>query len=350
LYWYLSGASVPPLITTSPAGTSRADAGVLGLPTTSILVGLEEFGDEGLSGGRIELGRWFPDRGGWGVHLAFLGLQDAGDSFQSSGSEIPILARPFYSIEPASVGPNAELVAFPGELQGNVLVEAASSFESAELMWHWMVDRRHDRVIQLVAGYQYNGLDDDLLVADFKRVVGGSSGLAIGTTLSENDQFQTENSFHGIALGLLGSLRNCRATVDLGMRLALGNSRSNVHINGSTTASVPVPGGPNEVTTTAGGLLTQATNLGSYQSDSFAVAPELHFGLGYDLSHNSRLLLGYRFFYWSQVARAAEQIDLGVNLSQLDPGGLVGEPRPRFDLRLADFWAQGLSLGIDYRY
>jgi hypothetical protein len=50
------------------------------------------------------------------------------------------------------------------------------------------------------------------------------------------------------------------------------------------------------------------------------------------------------------VARAAEQIDPGVNLSQLDPSGLDGEPRPRFDLKQTDFWAQGVSVGVDYRF
>ena len=50
------------------------------------------------------------------------------------------------------------------------------------------------------------------------------------------------------------------------------------------------------------------------------------------------------------MARAAEQIDPAVNLSQLDPGGLVGEPRPQFHLKPNDFWAQGLSVGVDFRY
>ncbi len=350
LYWYLNGAYVPPLVTTSPVGTDRDDAGVLGLSTTSILVGNENFGGRGLAGGRIEFGSRFAHGGGLGWHVAYLGLQDAKDRFRFDGTITPILARPFFSVEPATFGPNADLAAFPDELEGNLSVDSLTSFEAAGLMFHWMLNKNPCRRLRLSAGYQYSGLEDRLVIADFKRVIGGSTGLAIGTTLTGIDHFRAENQFHGVALGWLSSARHRRASFDLGMQLALGNNRSRVRINGSTTASVPVLGGPDDVVTTVGGLLAQSTNIGFYEEDSFAVAPELQLGMGYDLNSHARLLLGYRFMYWSPVVRAADQIDPLVNLSQLDPDGLVGEPRPRFDPKLRDFWAQGLSVGIDCRY
>src|SRR5215831_18765845 len=39
LLWWMKGASLPPLITASPAGTPSTQAGVLGAPTTTVVFG-----------------------------------------------------------------------------------------------------------------------------------------------------------------------------------------------------------------------------------------------------------------------------------------------------------------------
>ena len=49
------------------------------------------------------------------------------------------------------------------------------------------------------------------------------------------------------------------------------------------------------------------------------------------------------------VARAGDQIDRMLNLSQLPPGPLDGAPLPRFDFHDSDFWAQGINLSLEYR-
>lgn len=350
LYWWFDGAAAPPLVTTSDPGTGRADAGILGLASTGLLLGNETIGDSGSSGGRIEFGRWFPSRGNLGWHVAYLGVGNVEDHTTFNSDSTAILARPFYNVEPGATGPNAELIALPGELEGNVSVLHSTSLDGFEFMFRQMLASGPKRRLQVVAGYQTNGLDDELSIRDFKRVIGAGSGLAIGTTLTESDRFETENQFHGAAVGVLASTRNCRWTMDLGMQLAFGTNRANVRINGSTTSSVPVAGGANSVATSPGGLLALGTNLGSYEKDAFAVIPQLHVGVGYDWNPRLRMLFGYHFLYWSQLARAAEQIDPGLNLSQLDPAGLNGEPRPQFNMRLTDFWAQGLNAGLEYRF
>ena len=45
---------------------------------------------------------------------------------------------------------------------------------------------------------------------------------------------------------------------------------------------------------------------------------------------------------------AGEQIDLGINPTQIPPGSLVGEARPIFPFRDSDFWAQGLHFGVEF--
>ncbi|MCA9220398.1 MAG: BBP7 family outer membrane beta-barrel protein, partial [Planctomycetales bacterium] len=59
---------------------------------------------------------------------------------------------------------------------------------------------------------------------------------------------------------------------------------------------------------------------------------------------------GYEFLFWSDVARPGSQIDLAVNDTQFDGGTLNGAARPRFPFEQGYLWAQGLNLGLDYRY
>ena len=68
----------------------------------------------------------------------------------------------------------------------------------------------------------------------------------------------------------------------------------------------------------------------------------------------ANLAVGLGQIYWKSVARPAQQIDRAVNPSQLPsifgPGQLVGTPRPTFVFRDTDFWAQGISFGLELRY
>ena len=54
---WAKGALLPPLLTTSPSGTDREDAGVLGEAETDLLLGGKRLYDQGRNGGRITFGR-----------------------------------------------------------------------------------------------------------------------------------------------------------------------------------------------------------------------------------------------------------------------------------------------------
>jgi hypothetical protein len=73
--------------------------------------------------------------------------------------------------------------------------------------------------------------------------------------------------------------------------------------------------------------------------------------LGYSISPNFRVFAGYSFLYWTEVARAGEQVNLRVDARQLPTraGPGVGVD-PQFILRTNDFWAQGVSVGLQLRY
>src|SRR5262245_5074691 len=58
LLWWSNGNPLPPLVTTSPVGTPRTEAGVLGTPGAEILFGGNTIDTGARSGGRMTLSRW----------------------------------------------------------------------------------------------------------------------------------------------------------------------------------------------------------------------------------------------------------------------------------------------------
>lgn len=346
LLWWITGYDVPPLITSSPAGTGLDLAGELGQPATDVLFGNRNL-DGGVDpGGRIRLGYWLDPCGTRGVEAAFFALTEKSSTFSAASPEVPILARPIFNVQPGSIGQDAEMVAFPELWDGSIQADSQTQLQGVDVLYRQVLCQDATRRVDWSAGYRYLGLDERLAISDFKRFVGTGTGLQVGTTIEEFDRFATQNDFHGGELGLTAELRRRRWTLEVLGKLAVGNNRSQVTINGSTTVTVPDP----DVATTPYGLLALPSNSGTYVRDVGTVIPELGITLGYQLTGGLRATVGYTLLYWSQVARPGDQIDLDVNLSQIQPGGLAGPARPEFIWTSTDVWAQGLSLGLDYRF
>jgi hypothetical protein len=57
--------------------------------------------------------------------------------------------------------------------------------------------------------------------------------------------------------------------------------------------------------------------------------------------------------YWNNVVRPGSQINNNINLSQsqsLGTGSLSGPATPAPLFNRTDFWAQGLTLGLEFRF
>ncbi|MCL4207713.1 MAG: BBP7 family outer membrane beta-barrel protein [Pirellulaceae bacterium] len=346
LMWWVEGMDTPALVTSSPAGTNRDVAGVLGQPTTSILYGGDGLIDTMRPGGRFTAGYWFDWARFHGVEATFLGLLSRDSSFQAQSSGDPILARPFTNVEPGFEGADAELVAFPGLLTGRIESQAESSLLGIEVLYRggwWQVGNRN---FDFLAGWRYLSLDESLRIRDFKTSISTDTLVPVGTTIDELDSFSAKNDFNGAELGMLAHTRRNNWSLEVLGKLAFGNTRSRVAIDGTTT--ITVPGEP--ASTTAAGLLAQETNIGTYQRDVFSVVPEFGLNLAYHMTPNVQARVGYTFIYWNRVARPGDQIDTLLNLSQLEPTGLVGPARPAFSWVESGLWIQGISLGLEGRF
>lgn len=128
------------------------------------------------------------------------------------------------------------------------------------------------------------------------------------------------------------------------MKMALGNNRSTVTIDGQTVNTVPAGGSA----TFVGGLLAQQTNIGRYERDAFGFIPELTITARRDVTCNLSISVGYNLMYWTATLRPGDQIDRQV--SQFPPEAPMGTQRPAFNFQSGSFWAQGLNLGLAYQF
>ena len=99
-----------------------------------------------------------------------------------------------------------------------------------------------------------------------------------------------------------------------------------------------------------GGLLALPTNIGRYEQDNFSTITELGVNLRRRLRYGLDFTFGYTFVYWSDVARAGDQIDFHVNKSQIPPLTFAGAQLPEPLFITEGFWAQGLHFGLEYNF
>lgn len=357
LLWSTSGNSIPALVTSSPAGTPPAQAGVIGQPGTSILFGDAWAPGTFRPGGRITVGYWLDPTQHDGIDAQYFQLADAvsqGTFTDQAGAVL--LARPYVDATtgtPASVllPPPNTLPADPALLARSITARQDTSFQGFDLLYRRSLccDLLHRR--WLVGGYRFLQLNDNLSVVDSSTVSTGSPGGFPSTSILSTDAFSAKTQFHGGEVGWIEKWWYERVGFQLLGKMALGGSFYDNDIGGSTVTAVTATSGATPTTTTtAGSVLAQPTNIGNYGSSSFAAVGELGASLDWAIWSQCRVSVGYTFLWWSQVGRAASLVDTSVNPTQFPPGTLSGPASPAYRLRTSDFWAQGLNLGLEYQF
>jgi hypothetical protein len=357
LYWWPSGMRTPPLVTTSAAGTARADAGVLGEPATRTLFGNEEINDQGMSGFRIRSGFWLDPSRTLGLEGEYFFLDQSDSQFSATSTGSPILARPFFD---ALNGQNtAALVAFPGVIRCSVDGGARTEFQSvgARLrvnLGEGSLECLDPSICNLggmagtgyrvdgLVGYRYFQLDDSIQITE--RSTSLRSNLPGSFVI--RDLFETKNEFHGGEVGMTYEVLNGPWVLDMLVKVAIGNNRQLVRANGQSDIT---EAGITE--TYNSGMLVQRSNRGEFEQNRFAMLPELGINLGYHLTPNWRATVGYSLLYLGGIVRAGDQIDLDLNPNLLPPevSPFAGPLRPQVLFRETDFWAHGLSVGLELR-
>jgi len=353
LLWWTRPANLPPLVTT---GTT-ASQGILGQPGTAVLFGGSAVDFGGQSGGRFTAGYWLNCDETVAVQgsLFFLGQQSVG--FNVNSNLFPVLARPFFEINPGpQMGEFRQLTAFPNLFTG------ALSASTATRLWGAEVDARCKGCcgtycdctyrIDWLAGVRYLELNDTLHVDEAIQFSPGVlPSLPSGGTGFVFDSFGTRNQFYGAQVGTDIQLRHERWSLNIKAKVAVGDTRETVNINGGQLLVNPGVG----TTSFQGGLLALPSNIGHFTRDEFGVVPEIGIQVGYNFTDHFRAFVGYNFLYWSDVLRAGDQVDRNIDVTQIPnfnaPGAVpVGQTRPAVLFRETSFWAQGLTVGVEWQY
>lgn len=351
LLWWTKNDQAPiPLATSGGAfGARTRPSGALGQPDTVVLA--DGSFDRGVfHGGRFTLGYTFDECNQRSIEVSgfFLGPQSA--DFLATAANAPVLTRPFFNVNEGRQF--VEFVSLPGNSAGSLRIESPSELWGIDVnlikKWCCGCDYR----IDLLVGFRHLNLRENLTIVEDIQFASGLADPFDGTRVLVQDSFATRNQFSGGQIGVQGAWQHGRFTFDGRVKLGLGVTRQTVTIDGF---QVFPPGTPN-VDTRPGGLLALNSNIGTYSRDRFSVVPEVGVGVGYDLAENVRVSLGYNFLFWSNVVRPGDQIDPNLDITRIPnfviPPGTqpLATPRPAVLFKDSDFWAQGLTFGLEFRY
>jgi hypothetical protein len=341
LLWFVrSDPSRFPLVTTD-TNPGTLLAGSSASPTTVPLAGGSNFDYHAFSGVRLGIGGWFDAEHTIGMDVTgfFLFRRTTGLTIASDNSGNPGLYIPAYNL---TLGREDSLVVADPALgfAGGVSVSSSLSLSGFQINGLYGLYHSESWNVNLLGGFRYLDLLESLGMTNV------STDLATGTTTAIGDLFETRNQFYGFALGTQILYTAGRFNAGLNAQVSLGNTHELVNIMGTT-----ISGG----TTTPGGFFAQPSNIGRHLRNSFTAIPELGVKVGYRITPGITLFAGYDLLEWSSVARAGDQIDRVLNLTQ-NPvlggtgGTLVGAARPTTLFNRSDFFAQGLTLGVEWKY
>ncbi len=131
LAWWTKGMTLPALVTTSPAGTPQAQAGVIGAEGTQVLFGDQDYFTDARLGGQFRIGGWLGQRRWVGLELDYTRLEDEQAEFLAASVGDQILARPFFNVGTNTLTSDSALVAYPNLLAGTIYIEVNSQFQMA---------------------------------------------------------------------------------------------------------------------------------------------------------------------------------------------------------------------------
>ncbi len=202
-----------------------------------------------------------------------------------------------------------------------------------------------------MVGFRYLDLRDTLSVTEDSTAVTTVPGVVnAGTRALVLDRFDTRNQFYGGQVGLNAEWRSGRWSVDARFKFALGGTNQSVDVEGRQRVIQPNGATQNFV----GGLYALSSNIGLQSQTRLSFVPEVGLKIGYDITDNIRVFIGYDLIYWSTVVRPGDQIDQSLDTNLIPNAGVVqpiaNQVRPRVPFHQSNFWAQGVNAGLEFKY
>jgi hypothetical protein len=364
LWWFKDGPLPFPFALTGDPTTNNP--GALNAGGQPILTGPGvDYGT--LSGVRVTAGGWLDSSGELGFEASGFWFPHQTKAYRATSDATgnPVLGLryldpPVNGVAPedifqASVPPGNPFGV--GPFSGSLAVVSRTQLWGTEFNAVACLARDCNLHLQALAGFRYADLSEDLSLQLQSTAVGAGTLTFLGNTLTApsavatSDSFRTRNQFYGGQVGLRGEYCLGAFFVAATTKVALGSNHESVNIEGSSSL-FPNPG---PIVTLPTGQFAEPSNIGRRTSDRFAVMPEAEIKIGYQINSCLRATVGYDFLYLSRVVRPGNQVDLIIDdrTNVVNPGFVPGTtnttfPRPLFNQ--TDFWAQGLTFGLEFRF
>ena len=272
-----------------------------------------------------------------------------------------MLGRPFFDINDGV--PGRQLTASPGinpgdvfKATGSIGINTNSDLQGAELNLRGLLWCGCNFNVTGLVGFRYLNLNDNLDITEhlliLKNIPTNPPNVPInaGDQITVSDQFHTRNQFFGGQVGAVADWHFGRWFVEGGLKIALGETLQSVDIDGFQR--ILMPGGG--VQTFKGGLYAVNSNIGHFSQSRFGVVPDATLRVGYNVTDNIRVFVGYDFLYWNSVLRPGDQIDQALDLNRVPNSGApfpaATQVRPVVPFRTSSYWATGVSAGVEFRY
>lgn len=402
LLWFTKGQPINyPLVTTS----APTDAGVLGAASTLILSGQRsDLGYNAINGFRLSSGFFGDADRRFGFQMTgFLterraNVQEFGSLKNLSG--IPTIARPFIDV----AGLQSTLVlSGPNFGPATVRVSTTNQTWGVEPVGVWNIYRaepgtRANWSLDFLAGYRFIQLKEELTIHSqtaLDNQIGlptfvnnppfgiitqtgvtiipaftSFGGVNVGgpALIDIRDNFRATNQFNGFVVGLKSEARYGMITTSAFGKIAIGSMHERVEISGMGSFFDSTGGSGGTIGNLAvfnsgtgggrgaayGGVLANASNIGTFIHDRFSYIPEVGGTVGIALTRGLTGYMGVNLLYFPDVVRPGNLVNPQLSSAAVpfSPNyGAPGAPRgPSLRIVETEQWLGGVTFGMMLRY
>lgn len=339
LWWFKNSPAPVPLVTD----------GLVGQPGTKTFLGGEDLDTSANPGFRLTAGYAFTER--WGVEGSFFYIpsRSTSRSVSSSGQlGSTDLIVPF--IDATTGRESGTEISFSPIYRGSATETLSNNLMGADLNATWALSPSGPLRVDLLGGFRWLRLHETYTLTTSSPFIPPFPQDIWNTT----DEFDTINNFYGAQAGVRARFDWKGFFTSATVKFAMGAMAQSANISGSLVTNDNTNFGPTQ--TFSGGYFALPTNIGDYSRTVFAVVPEIGLNLGYRITSWASVFVGYTFLYTNNVIRPGNQINRTVNTSQStsyteDPAArLQGPAQPSFKFKSSDFWAQGINVGLAFRF
>jgi len=349
VWWFKSSPTPIPLVTDGP----------LNDPDTKLLIGGGDLDTDPNPGFRLTAGYMLNPQLDLEGSFLYIPTRSTSNSVESSGQtgSTDLLLTYFDVVENREALSELSLAPI---YRGSAQEKLTNNLMGARLNGSWALASLLPWQVSVLGGFGWLRLHETYTLNTSSPYIPPQPVDIWDTT----DRFNAFNNFYGAQLG-------ARARYDWGrwfangtFTLGLGAMVQTVEISGSLVTNdfslVPTPPGqPAQYGPTQkfpGGYYALPSNIGDRTRTEFGVVPEVVLNLGFQITPQASIFVGYTFLYANDVVRPGKQINRNLNTTQSvawaydTSATLEGPAEPSFKFKSSDFWAQGINVGLSFRF